>query len=55
MSEHPRLEAGQLLLALSRGNVRFVLIGGLAAQVHGSPSLTFDVVGASTNPRATIA
>jgi hypothetical protein len=43
MSEHPRLEAGQILLALSRGNVRFVLIGGLAAQVHGSPSLTFDV------------
>ena len=43
MSEHPRLEAGQLLLALQRAEVRFVLIGGLAAQVHGSPSLTFDV------------
>jgi hypothetical protein len=43
MSEHPRLEAGQLLLALRRADVKFVLIGGLAAQVHGSPSLTFDV------------
>jgi predicted nucleotidyltransferase len=43
MSEHPRLEAGELLKALERSSVRFVLIGGLAAQVHGSPSLTFDV------------
>lgn len=43
MSEHPRLEAGELISALTTSNVRFVLIGGLAAQVHGSPSLTFDV------------
>lgn len=43
MSEHARLEAGELLLVLTRSNVRFVLIGGLAAQIHGSPSLTFDV------------
>jgi hypothetical protein len=43
MSEHPRLEAGELLRALRATGVRFVLIGGLASQVHGSPSLTLDV------------
>ena len=43
MSEHPLLEADQILRALLDANVRFVLIGGLAAQVHGSPSLTGDV------------
>jgi hypothetical protein len=43
MTNHPRLEAGEILLALTHANVRFVLIGGLAAQAHGSPSLTFDV------------
>lgn len=43
MSEHPRLEAGELLRALREAEVDFVLIGGLAAQVHGSPSLTLDV------------
>lgn len=43
MSEHPRLEAGEILRALSEADVRFVLIGGLASQVHGSPSLTLDV------------
>lgn len=40
MSEHPRLEAGLILRALIDANAEFVLIGGLAAQVHGSPSLT---------------
>lgn len=43
MSKHPRLEAGAILGALRDAEVRFVLIGGLAAQVHGSPSLTLDV------------
>jgi hypothetical protein len=43
MSEHPALEAGELLAALRNGDVQFVLIGGLASQVHGSTSLTLDV------------
>ncbi len=43
MSEHPALEAGLILRALLEARVEFVLIGGLAAQVHGSPSLTRDV------------
>lgn len=43
MTEHPLLRADEILRALSDGGVRFVLIGGLAAQVHGSPSLTGDV------------
>lgn len=43
MSEHPKLDAGSLLRALASADVRFVLVGGLAAQVHGSPSLTLDV------------
>lgn len=43
MSEHPRLEAGAMLGALAHADVRFILIGGLASQVHGSPSLTLDV------------
>jgi predicted nucleotidyltransferase len=32
-----------VLRALSRGKVAFVLIGGVAARLHGSPSLTRDV------------
>lgn len=43
MSEHPLLRADQILRVLLHANVKFVLIGGLAAQVHGSPSLTGDV------------
>ncbi len=43
MSEHPLLQADQLLRGLLDEGVQFVLIGGLAAQVHGSPSLTGDV------------
>ena len=43
MSEHPRLEAGEILRALREADARFILIGGLASQVHGSPSLTLDV------------
>ena len=43
MTEHPLLRADQILKTLLDGHVRFVLIGGLASQVHGSPSLTGDV------------
>jgi hypothetical protein len=43
MSEHPLLRADHILRELLDAGVRFVLIGGLAAQVHGSPSLTGDV------------
>lgn len=43
MREHPLLQADLILGALCDGEVRFVLIGGLASQVHGSPSLTGDV------------
>jgi hypothetical protein len=43
MTEHPLLQADLILRALLEADVRFVLIGGLASQVHGSPSLTGDV------------
>jgi predicted nucleotidyltransferase len=43
MSEHPLLRADQILRSLLDAGVDFVLIGGLASQVHGSPSLTGDV------------
>jgi predicted nucleotidyltransferase len=43
MSERPLLQADQILMSLLDAGVDFVLIGGLASQVHGSPSLTSDV------------
>ena len=43
MSEHPLLRADEILRTLFEEGVEFVLIGGLAAQVHGSPSLTGDI------------
>jgi hypothetical protein len=43
VNEHPLLQADLILRALLDADVRFVLIGGLAAQVHGSPSLSGDV------------
>lgn len=43
MSEHPLLKSDQILKTLLDVQVRFVIIGGLASQVHGSPSLTGDV------------
>lgn len=43
MTEHPLLQADLILRALLDVEVQFVVIGGLAAQVHGSPSLTGDV------------
>lgn len=36
------LEADQIFACLDRHQVRYVLIGGLAAILHGSPQLTFD-------------
>lgn len=43
MSELAAFSAGRLLHALVDGRVRFVVIGGLAAQAHGSPLITEDL------------
>lgn len=43
MSEHAVFSAGSLLRSLVEGRVRFVVIGGLAAQAHGSPLITEDL------------
>ncbi len=43
MSEHSAFSARSLLQALLEGGVEFVVIGGLAAQVHGSPVITEDL------------
>lgn len=43
MIEHPLLRADEILAALVGAGADFVVIGGLAAQVHGSPSLTGEV------------
>lgn len=43
MSEHPLLRADEILRILIEEGVEFILIGGLAAQVYGSPSLTGDI------------
>jgi hypothetical protein len=43
MSEHPAFSAGSLLRSLVDGRVDFVVIGGLAAQAHGSPLITEDL------------
>lgn len=37
------LDAGRILATLRRHDVRFVVIGGIAAQAWGSPSLTGDL------------
>lgn len=39
----PDFDAGPPIRALVGAAVRFVLIGGLAARVHGSPSMTTDI------------
>ncbi len=36
------LEADQILACLERHGVRYVVIGGVAAILHGSPQVTFD-------------
>jgi hypothetical protein len=43
MSELERFRPDVILRSLVDHGVRFVLIGGLAAQAHGSPSLTGDL------------
>jgi len=43
MSELPRFDPAELLRRLSTAGVRFVIVGGLAAQSHGSPSSTDDL------------
>ena len=43
MSDAPIFQPRELVERLTKAGVRFVLIGGLAAQAHGSPSATFDL------------
>ena len=43
MSEERRFQPDQLLRRLVDEDVQFVIIGGFAAQAHGSPSLTGDL------------
>ncbi len=43
MNELERFQPDVILRLLIERGVRFVLIGGLAAQAHGSPSLTADL------------
>jgi len=43
VTEHPAFDAGSLLRALIDDGVDFVVIGGLAAQAHGSPLITEDL------------
>lgn len=43
MSETQEFDPNAILEVIVRYGVRFVLVGGLAAQAHGSPSLTGDV------------
>ena len=43
MSEPPAFDPLAVLRALEAAGVEFVLIGGVAARLHGSPTLTRDV------------
>jgi hypothetical protein len=43
VSELPRFRPEVILDRLIEHDVRFVIVGGLAAQAHGSPSLTRDL------------
>lgn len=43
MSEARQFQPVELIRRLTAAEVRFVVIGGLAAQAHGSPSATFDL------------
>jgi predicted nucleotidyltransferase len=43
MSESPRFQPEELVRRLSEAGVEFVVIGGLAAQAHGSTSVTNDL------------
>ena len=42
-AERPELDACQILRRLTAAGVDFVVIGGIAAVLHGSPRLTFDL------------
>jgi hypothetical protein len=43
MTESPLFQPREILDRLVAAGVRFVIVGGLAAQAHGSPSATFDL------------
>ena len=43
VSQEPRFEPGPLLRLLEQHGVRFVVIGGLAGNLHGSTSVTLDL------------
>jgi hypothetical protein len=43
MSEAPFFDAPALLASLVDGGVRFIVVGGIAAQSHGSPMMTGDL------------
>jgi len=43
MSEHVRFDPAEILGRLAQADVKFVVVGGLAAQSHGSPSSTDDL------------
>jgi len=43
MSELERFRPHEILRRLDAAQVRFILVGGLAAQAHGSPSITRDL------------
>lgn len=42
-SEVRELDAGRILAALKQHDVRFVIVGGIAAMLHGYTGATFDV------------
>ncbi|HEX2756313.1 MAG TPA: hypothetical protein VHM48_12665 [Candidatus Limnocylindrales bacterium] len=43
MSEEPIFQPDEILRRLVDANVKFIVVGGLAAQAHGSTSLTNDL------------
>jgi predicted nucleotidyltransferase len=43
MSEAPRFRPEEVLARLNAASVDYIVIGGLASQVHGSPSITRDL------------
>lgn len=43
MSEQPRFRPEELIRRLVDAGIDFIVIGGLAAQAHGSPSITRDL------------
>lgn len=43
MAEEPEFDAEELIRALVEAEVRFVLVGGFAAVIHGSPYVTTDL------------